>query len=242
MNNDKNTKQTQQVLVTGSSSGIGYTIVKKLLQENYKVIGVSRTGNPKQFNHSNYENYNIDLENIDELPENLKQLAKKFPGVTSIVFCAGKGQFGGLEEFSFEQIKSLMDLNFLSQAYMAKVFLPYFKQRNSGNLIFIGSESALVGSRQGSIYCASKFAVRGMAQAIRDECSRNNIRVTVVNPGMVKTAFFDSLDFEPGDEPGNYIEPEDVADTVSYILDSNSKINIDEVNLAPMKHVVRKKK
>ena len=231
----------QQVIVTGSSSGIGYAISNKLLENNYKVIGVSRSGDPSQFNHDNYENVNLDLENISQLPAELKEFAARFADVDSIVFCAGKGQFGSLEEFSFDQIKSLMDLNFLSQAYLARMFLPRFKQRNSGNLIFIGSESALSGSRQGAIYCASKFALRGMAQALRDECSRNNIRVAIINPGMVKTEFFDKLDFEPGEDPDNYIEAADVADAVSYILESNSLINVDELNLSPMKHVVRKK-
>ena len=235
------TNRQHQVIVTGSSSGIGFAITRKLLENNFKVIGVSRSGNASQFNHDNYENVNLDLEDISRLPANLKEFAAGYVDVDSIVFCAGRGQFGGLEEFSFEQIKSLMDLNFLSQAYLARVFLPRFKQRNGGNLIFIGSESALVGSRQGAIYCASKFALRGMAQALRDECSRNNIRVAIINPGMVNTEFFDNLDFEPGEDPDNYIEANDVADAVSYILASNALINVDELNLSPMKHVVRKK-
>ena len=134
-----------------------------------------------------------------------------------------------------------MDLNFLSQAYLAKAFLPLFKKRNNGDLIFIGSESALKGSRKGAIYCASKFAVRGMAQALREECSRNNVRVTVINPGMVNSAFFDQLDFEPGEDPENYLVPDDVAQAVSYILDSRDLINLDEINLSPLKHVVQKK-
>lgn len=237
-----NSNLDKQVLVTGSSSGIGYAITKRLLNDSYKVIGVSRTGKASQFENQNYINYNLDLENVNELPGQLKQLAGQLPDLSAIVFCAGRGQFGSLEEFSFEQIKSLMDLNFLGQAYLAKTFLPIFKKRNHGDLIFIGSESALSGARQGAIYCASKFALRGMAQALRDECSRNNIRVAIVNPGMVKSPFFDKQDFEPGGDPENYILPEDVAQAVSYILGSNDKINLDEINLSPMKHVIQKKR
>ena len=238
----QNSEKTKQILVTGSSSGIGYATVKQLLNKNYKVIGVSRTGSASQFDNENYDNCYLDLENISELPGQLKQLTTQYPDVNAIVFCAGRGQFGSLEEFSFEQIRSLMDLNFLGQAYLAKAFVPLFKKRNSGDLIFIGSESALSGARQGAIYCASKFAVRGMAQALREECSRNNIRVAIVNPGMVKSAFFDDLDFEPGGDPENFILPKDVAEAVSYILESNDQINLDEINLSPMKHVVQKKK
>ena len=239
---DKKPQLGGKVIVTGSSSGIGFAITKHLLDEGYNVVGVSRSGNSTQFHHNNYENYSIDLANIDELPAQVTKLASQYSDVQSIVFCAGRGQFGCLEEFSFTQIRSLMDLNFLGQAFLAKAFIPQFKKRNSGNLIFIGSESALNGSRKGAIYCASKFAVRGMAQALREECSRNNIRVTIINPGMVNSAFFDGLDFEPGEEPENYLQPEDVAEAVGYILGSRELINLDEINLSPMKHVVRKKK
>lgn len=237
----ENSKAGNKVIVTGSSSGIGRAITEQLLGEGYQVIGISRSGHSGQFNHDTYENYPLDLANIDALPNTLKQLTSAYPDINAIIFCAGRGQFGCLEEFSFDQIKTLMDLNFLSQAYLARAFLPLFKKRNSGSLIFIGSESALNGSRKGAIYCASKFALRGMAQALREECSRNNIRVTIINPGMVNSAFFDGLDFEPGEDPENYLEPEDVAQAASYILASSELMNLDEINLSPMKHVVRKK-
>jgi len=233
---------SSRIIVTGSSSGIGFAVTNNLLSSGYKVIGVSRSGDAGQFENENYENVSLDLANIEALPEQVNRLARQYPDVHSIVFCAGRGQFGCIEEFSYAQIKSLIDLNFLSQAYLAKAFVPQFKKRNSGNLIFIGSESALSGSRMGAIYCASKFAVRGMAQALRDECSRNNVRVTIINPGMVNSAFFDGLDFVPGEDPENYLQPEDVAQAVAYILESREFINLDEINLSPLKYVVRKKK
>ena len=65
----------------------------------------------------------------------------------------------------------------------------------------MGSEAALAGTAQGSLYCAAKFALRGLAQALRAECARAGIRVTLVNPGMVQSPFFDELDFRPGPEP-----------------------------------------
>jgi len=59
---------------------------------------------------------------------------------------------------------------------------------------------------------------------------------------MVKTAFFEQLSFEPGDEPSNFIEPEDVAEAVSYVLNSRVQIVIDEINLSPLNKVVKFKK
>ncbi|WP_455221781.1 SDR family NAD(P)-dependent oxidoreductase [Kaarinaea lacus] len=231
-----------RIIVTGASSGIGRAITLQLLQSDYQVIGIARYQQHAPVEHDNFVSLPMDLSDVDELPEKLNQLVSQYPDVQGIVFAAGRGQFGSLEEFSYAQIKSLIELNFVSQAYLAKAYLALFKTRGTGHLIFIGSEAALKGSRKGTIYCASKFALRGFAQALRDECSRSNVRVTLLNPGMVNTAFYDELDFEPGEEPENYLLPEDVAHAVDYILSTRSVFSVDEINLSPLKNVVRSKK
>jgi len=231
-----------RILVTGASSGIGRAIAGELLKCDYPVIGIARYNKNVSIEHERFVAVPMDLSDIDGLPEKLNGLASQYPDVHGIVFAAGRGQFGSLEEFSYPQIRTLLELNFLSQAYLAKAFLPLFKKRGSGHLIFLGSEAALKGSRKGSIYCASKFALRGFAQALRDECARSNVRVSLLNPGMVNTAFYDDLDFEPGQDPENYLLAEDVAQAVAYILDTRSAFSVDEINLSPLKNVVRPKK
>ena len=108
-----------------------------------------------------------------------------------------------------------------------------------GNLVFIGSEAALQGKRKGAIYCASKFALRGFAQALRQECSRSGVAVSLINPGMVQTPFFDRLDFAPGGDETNYILPQDVAQSVAMVLASRAGTVFDEIHLTPLKHVVQ---
>ena len=73
----------------------------------------------------------------------------------------------------------------------------------------------------GSLYCTVKFGIRGFAQSIRQESADKNIRVTIINPGMVRTEFFNDLKFRPGDDDKNAIEPSDVAKY--YGVTSNSK-------------------
>ena len=107
--------------------------------------------------HEGYVNLSMDLEDLEALPDRLQDLMNNYPEVQGIVFCAGRGQFGSLEEFSYSQIRSLMDLNFLSQAYLAKAYLPLFKKRGDGDLIFIGSESALKGSRKGAAWISASL-------------------------------------------------------------------------------------
>ena len=111
------------------------------------------------------------------------------------------------------------------------------KRARHGHLIFTGSEAALTGTQKGSLYCAAKFALRGFAQALRAETARSGLRVTLINPGMVQSPFFDELDFQPGDDADNYILPEDVAEVITQALMARDGTVIDEINLSPQKKV-----
>ncbi|MGH8550898.1 MAG: SDR family oxidoreductase [Methylococcales bacterium] len=227
------------VLVTGVSSGIGEKVARRLLAENHAVIGISRSVRDEAFENSNFQGFRIDLSDLESLPDRLSEVLERYPGIDAAVFCAGRGRFGCLEEFSFDQIRELMDLNFTSQAFIARALLPRFKRNRSGDMIFIGSEAALQGSRKGTIYCASKFALRGFTQALRDECGKSGVRVTLINPGMVKTAFYDELGFAPGQSPRNAIESGDVAELVSFLFSLRRETVVDEINLSPLTKVIR---
>ncbi len=232
----------RNVLVTGASSGIGRAIARNLLQQGHHVIGVSRDGGKFIRHMENFSPVQLDLSQLNDLPQKLRELEQAFPEIDAVVFCAGMGQFGSVEEFSYAQIEGLMTINFTSQAFLTRALLPALKRKERSDLIFIGSEAALKGSRKGAVYCASKFAVRGFTQALREECGKSNVRVCLINPGMVKTAFFEPLSFEPGDDDSNFIEPEDVAEAVSYVLNSRAQIVVDEINLSPLNKVVKFKK
>jgi len=227
------------VLVTGASSGIGRAIAKRLLQQGHHVIGVSR--NSQKFTHAldNFTAVQLDLSHTSSLPAQLNTLAKDFPDIDAVVFSAGIGQFGSIEEFSYSQIEALMTINFTSQVFLTRALLPSLKRKTRADLIYIGSEAALKGSRKGTMYCASKFALRGFTQALREECSKSGVRVCLLNAGMVKTPFFDKLAFEPADHETNYLLPEDLAEAVDYVLNSRAHIVIDEINLNPLNKVVK---
>jgi 3-hydroxy acid dehydrogenase / malonic semialdehyde reductase len=230
------------VLVTGASSGIGRAIAQKLLQEGHTVIGVSRDSGKFIRQIDNFSSVQLDLSQLHDIPQKIRELQQKFPEIDAVVFSAGMGRFGSVEEFSYPQIEALMTINFTSQVFLTKALLPALKRKANSDLIFIGSEAALRGARKGSVYCASKFAVRGFTQALREECGNSHVRVCLINPGMVKTPFFEHLNFEPGDHESNAILPEDVADAVSYVLDSRTQIVIDEINLSPLNKVLKFKK
>jgi NADP-dependent 3-hydroxy acid dehydrogenase YdfG len=228
------------ILVTGVSSGIGRAVARMLLNQGHQVIGISR--GCQQLTHSQFISVEINLADLAALPNKFKQLTCYYPEIAGIIFAAGYGKFGCLEEFSYTQIESLIAVNLTSQIFLTRAFLPQLKQKKRADLIYIGSEAALKGSRQGTIYCASKFALRGFTQALREECAKSHIKVGLINPGMVKSNFFNHLNFEPGQAPEQHLLPKDVANAVNFILKSTANMVVDELNLNPLHKVVHFKK
>ncbi len=230
------------LLVTGASSGIGRAIARLLLTSGHTVIGTSRNCQQFKTPHPNFNFIELDLSQLDQIPAKLKSLEKEYPELDGVIFSAGYGQFGAIEQFSFAQIERLITVNFTSQAIITKALIANLKRKPQSNLIYIGSEAALKGSRKGSIYCASKFALRGFTQALRDECGSSSIRVSLINPGMVKTNFFNDLSFQPGEADSHGLLAEDIAESVNFILHSNNNMVIDEINLNPANKVIQFKK
>lgn len=231
------------IIVSGASSGIGQAIVAKLLSKGYSVLGLARDFSNSQICNDKFSKFELDLSQLDQLPSRLsKVLGNISEPIRGLVNNAGIGKMGFLEQLSIADMRLVMDTNFMSHAIITKTFLPLLKQQKSLiDIVFIGSEAALVGARQGSIYCASKFAVRGFAQSLREECKRSQVRVSILNPGAVRTPFFDELHFEPGAAIDNAVEPEDVAEFLLSILNSRPGTVIDEINMSPQTNVWQKK-
>ena len=227
------------IVVTGASSGIGRAIALLLLEQGHKVIGIARDFSKAPYDEENFTAVSVDLSDLEKLPAWLDTLAREHNTIDGVICCAGSGRFGSLEEFSYDQIRSLLEINLTSQIYLVRALLPGMKQRGRGDIIFMGSGAARTGGKRGAVYSAAKFGLRGLAQSLREECASNGVRVSIINPGMVKTAFFDNLDFRHGEEPDNYIQPEDVARAALTILEAREGTVFDEINLSPQKKVVR---
>ena len=95
-----------------------------------------------------------------------------------------------------------------------------------------------MGAKNGSLYCTAKFGLRGLSQSLRKDVVGNNIRVCIINPGMVRTSFFDKLSFSPGDKVENSISLKDIADTAANILSMDRNTVVDEINMTPTTKVL----
>ena len=227
------------VLVTGSSSGIGYEITLKLLDLGAKVIGIARNHDRSNLENKNYVTYNCDVSVHHKLEKILKQILKNHPQINCLISNAGYGDFGPLENFSTLQINNFVATNLTSHLVITKLLLPHFKRNKMGDIIFIGSEAGLIGAKNGSLYCAAKFGLRGFTESLSKDVASKNIRVSIINPGMVRTNFFENLNFEPAKDKQNAINLEDISSTVVYILNLSRNTIVDEINISPSKKAIK---
>ena len=227
------------VVVTGSSSGIGYEIASNLLDLGAKVIGIARNHDKSDLENKNYTTYSCDVSVHDKFETLIKQILKKHPQINCLVSNAGYGNFGPLENYSTLQINKFLATNLTAHLVITKYLLPHFKRNKMGDIIFIGSEAGLSGAKNGSLYCAAKFGLKGFSESLSKDVANNNIRVSIINPGMIRTDFFQNLNFEPGDAAENVISIKDIASTVVYILSLNRNTIVDEINLSPLKKAIK---
>ena len=230
--------EPQLVIITGGSSGIGLATLRMALQRGYWVLGISRHFDDPIADHERVRIEALDLADIEHLPARLTELIDSIDlPIAAVINNAGIGKIAFLEQLSYDDLQVCMNTNFMSHAMLSKAVLPRLKKQGSGALVFIGSEAALSGARQGSIYCASKFALRGFAQSLREECNRAGVRVTIINPGATDTAFFEDLHYRPGAAAENVIAPEQVSSTILQVIEGPATTVVDEINLSPLSKV-----
>tara|TARA_B100001093_G_scaffold479890_1_gene509300 strand:+ start:241 stop:936 length:696 start_codon:yes stop_codon:yes gene_type:complete len=225
----------KKVIITGASKGIGKAIATNLLKQKFGVIGISRSHTIK---HKNYIPIVHDLYITKGYKEKLDDIIKKHNDIEAVISNAGNGLFENLENIPSNDIVPFFNLNLLSHILISKYLVGYFKKRKRGQFIFMGSEAASEASQKSTIYSTAKHGLVGFTKALRAECSKSNIRVTIINPGMVRSSFFNNLSFQPGDKKENAISKKDLSDLILFLLKTSNSINYLNINLAPLKKVI----
>jgi len=213
---------------------------RQLVQRGDTVFGLARWQRAEDSAVAGVHRVHVDLSDLELTSRVVRKLCQEQP-IDAVVLNAGTGDIAPLENISATLIGPSLLLNLGSPLVVARECVSHLRSRNRSDLIFIGSESALQGGRQGSLYSAAKFGLRGAAQALRHELAGANVHVGIVQPGLTRSDFFDTLDFEPGPNEANALHTTDIAHAVLAMLNSDDRAIIDEIVIKPRQNVLSRK-
>lgn len=224
--------KNKTAIVTGVSKGIGLATVEALLAQDMHVIGWGRTA-PAAISHPHFNFVKCDVGDFASVEAAMQATLTFAPaGIDVLVNNAGLGYFRIFDELTIEEMTEMMQTNVMGVFFVTKVVLPHMKERKLGHIINIASIAATNGIPEGSVYCASKHAVRGFSSSLFKEARPFNVKVTCVYPGSVKTDFF--VHYPTVQVNDNFMQPQDIANGVVYCLQTPANLLPVDLELRPM--------
>lgn len=209
-------------LITGCNRGAGEGIRNILLKEGYKVIGLNRT-----VTNDNIKNY-VQIECDISRQENIKKIKDEIDfNIDLLVINAGIRRFDKLENMKISDWQDSIDTNLNGAFYVLNTFIENVKKAK-GDIVIIGSHSEKYTFEEGSAYCSTKLALRGMAECLREEVRYDDIRVSYFSIGSIKNR-----------DHGIYEEwklmPEDIGSVIVNMINLPKKVYIPYLDLRPLK-------
>ncbi len=187
---DKNAKVW---LITGSSTGFGRSLAEAVLQHGDRVVATARK--PEQLNDL-IEQYpeaakamRLDVSNPQEVRDAIKATLDAFGQIDVLVNNAGYGAVGAIEEVSDDDIRRQFETNVFGALDLIRALLPTFRQQRSGHILNLSSVGGFVSFGASGIYCATKFALEAISEALAKEVADLGIKVTIIEPGAFRTDF-----------------------------------------------------
>jgi NAD(P)-dependent dehydrogenase (short-subunit alcohol dehydrogenase family) len=232
-------------VVTGAGKGIGRAISWALALEGASVVVASRTKTDLDQLAAEVAKLNTEAKALVvpadvSVEADVDRLAKvafdAFGFVDILVNNAGVGKDGTIATLTTQDYDWMMNINMRSAWLCTKSFMPRMLKRKSGTIIFVSSVAGLAGLPNESIYCATKFAQMGFAQAIDYEAYPNNVKVTVIAPGGVKTNYglYNGTRTLADPMLAGFSEPEDVAEAVIFAASQPPKSRVFLLGIRPM--------
>jgi NADP-dependent 3-hydroxy acid dehydrogenase YdfG len=219
------------LLITGASTGIGAETARQAVARGWRVALGARSEDKLtelagELGEDSALPVRCDVTEWDDQERFVAATLERFGQIDAVFANAGFGAKRGFLEETPEQWRSMVLTNVLGCAYSIRAALPHFKEQGAGHFLLT---SSVAGRRAlpGSLYSSTKWAVTGMGEALRQEVSDTPIKVTLIEPGMVATPFFD-------DPVSGVLKAEDIARAVMYALDEPAHVDVNEILIRPI--------
>jgi NAD(P)-dependent dehydrogenase (short-subunit alcohol dehydrogenase family) len=211
--------------ITGASSGFGRALAEAVLKRgDSAVLSARRTAALESLSAERGQSalaVTLDVTDADARLRAVDAALARFGRIDVLANIAGRGSLGAVEEFSPEQLREQMEVNFLGPAEMTRAVLPAMRTQKSGHILQLTSIGGRISIGGFGPYCASKFALEGWSEALSDEVKPLGIRVTIVEPGAFRTEFAGSANMRPARRLDAYRPVVDPIEAYLYGGDGN---------------------
>ena len=187
-------------LVTGCSSGIGLETAISLAREGHFTYATMRnmkkSGDLDKIVHDEdlpIKILELDVDDEESVDNTIAKIMEEKGRIDTLVNNAGWGMWGTVEDVSIEEFKQQFETNFFSIIRMIQKVAPIMRKQKSGNIVNVSSVAGRIGFPVSPAYISSKFALEGLSECLRFELGPFGINVIIIEPGVIKTNFFDSM-------------------------------------------------
>ena len=234
--------KNKTILITGASKGIGRSLALLLAEKGANLSLVARS-------EIELLNLKAEIEVIGTQAEifvgsvadeefvksAIASTMNSFGKIDALINNAGFGIFQQATEISTSDWDSIYDTNVKGTFLFCRESIPHMKSAGGGHIINVASDVAKRVFDGGSLYCSSKYAQDAFSMALRKEVRKDAIKVSVVYSGLVDTYFHNKEEGDP--HQADYLTSQDMANTISYILEAPKHVVIDELMIHPISQV-----
>ena len=218
--------------ITGASSGFGRALADAALERGDSVAVAARRTDSLAYaeEHERGHTVALDVTNAAQRDEAIADVLERFGRIDVLVNNAGRTQVGAVEETTDEELRALFDLHFFAPAALTRAVLPQMRRQGGGAIVQMSSVGGQVTAPGFSAYCATKFALEGLTETLRDEVAAFGIHTMIVEPGAFRTGLFRSDAAYESAEMAEYAET--VGPTRDYVRTNHGTQPGDPVKAA----------
>lgn len=213
-------------IVTGASGNLGQAVVKKFIEEGYRVIGTTEPNDPiaVKISSPNYEEIVVDLRNEDNTAKFIQTVITRYKTIDTVILTVGGFVMGNLEKTSSAEIMDQYKLNFETAYHVARPCFTQMMKQQGGRIFLIGSKPGLSSAfSKGMIaYGLVKSLIFRLAELMNDEAKGKNVVTNVIVPSTIDTP--ENRHSMPDADFGKWVKPEDIASVIFYYCADQASI------------------
>ncbi|MET3194950.1 SDR family oxidoreductase [Bacillus sp. OAE603] len=229
--------KNQVIVITGAGSGLGASLAKKYSEIGAHICLLGRTENKlKDIGRelpNNYSIHTVDISKLSDVKRVFDSITQTYGQIDLLFNNAGVGSFDLAEELSEEDIHNMIDINLKGTIFCSQEVLKQMKKQNSGTIVNIVSTAGLIGKATESVYCASKFGVKGFTESLVVELTGTPISVFAAYMGGMNTDFWSGI-FDQ-DKTSKMMNPDDIAEIIMDNIKPRKNIAIPEIIIKNVK-------